>query len=180
MHAAQHPAEGLTLTVYFIRCSLTGLVKIGHTSGVVRQRLSSNQTGSAAELLLERAVPGPRAYEQELHRTWAHRHARGEWYRLTAEEVAGIPPGAEPSGPAPRSEPPPRPGPAPKPERHRGPAAPPRRPEMEEIHIQTSRWRSSIPDPVRDPNAPRPSVLGFARGGSMIDLMTRLDPKRRR
>lgn len=67
---------------YFIRCTATGLIKIGHTTGSVESRFAALQTGSASELVLVGTVPGGREVEQELHRRFAADRVRGEWFRM--------------------------------------------------------------------------------------------------
>ncbi len=75
--------------VYLIRCTVTGLYKIG-VSVDVQKRLTELQTGSAPELELVLVLPGNEKREQELHKRFAVKHVRGEWYSLHPEDVIAL------------------------------------------------------------------------------------------
>lgn len=68
------------MAVYFIKCSLTGLVKIG-TAKQVAQRLAELQTGSPGQLVLIAEIEGDRAEEMRLHAQFHSLRERGEWFR---------------------------------------------------------------------------------------------------
>ena len=81
--------------IYFVRAVGTDFVKIGFTAGV-RGRVAAMATGCPHDLVPERVVDVVGATvdaESELHRLIRQktkRHARGEWYRLSAEEVRAL------------------------------------------------------------------------------------------
>lgn len=75
--------------VYVLRCSETGRYKIGYSSDV-SDRIATLQTGSAPDLELALVVPGDREREHGLHALFAHRRDRGEWFRLTEDDLAII------------------------------------------------------------------------------------------
>jgi hypothetical protein len=66
--------------VYLIRCSATGLIKIGYATNV-RARLSGLQTGSAAKLELLCTVDPVLFPEKALHQRFREDRAHGEWFR---------------------------------------------------------------------------------------------------
>jgi hypothetical protein len=65
------------------------LYKIGYTYGPVRQRLSTLQTGSPIKLSLVCEIRAPVAekLERALAERFHTRHVRGEWYRLTKQDI---------------------------------------------------------------------------------------------
>lgn len=71
--------------VYFLRCALTGLTKIG--SGDVADRVRTHRTGSPTVLWCVSVVNGGKTEEQAFHARWAHRCAHGEWFQLGVLEV---------------------------------------------------------------------------------------------
>lgn len=73
--------------VYFIKCDLTGLVKIG-TSAMVAQRLSQLQVGSPTPLRLIGYALGSLEEEYAIHDRHRARWSHGEWFRMTDEETA--------------------------------------------------------------------------------------------
>ena len=69
--------------IYFVRASLTGLVKIGTTTDL-KGRIAALETGSGPlETLATR--PGGRREEKLLHERHGAAWVFGEWYRLTPE-----------------------------------------------------------------------------------------------
>lgn len=78
--------------IYFIRCGLTRLVKIGYTNqDEIAARLRAMQTGSPGELRVVGAMAGGLCEERVLQGKYAHRHARGEWFALTEEDLESEP-----------------------------------------------------------------------------------------
>jgi hypothetical protein len=75
--------------VYLVQCSATGLVKIGMAADVMA-RVRDMQTGSSSELVPLLDVAGGRDLERELHLNFASKRVRGEWFRLTDDDVAGV------------------------------------------------------------------------------------------
>ncbi len=76
------------MTVYFARASGTDHLKIGFTDGDVNDRLRQLQTGCPNRLVLEDALEGDFKTESFIHEELkAFRHEKGEWFRLTPEQV---------------------------------------------------------------------------------------------
>lgn len=75
--------------VYFIRGTVSGLVKIGR-SGHVLSRFSGLQTAAAEPLELMGAIVGGEALEKELHAEFSKDRTRGEWFYLSPELEARI------------------------------------------------------------------------------------------
>jgi hypothetical protein len=75
--------------VYFIRCDITGLVKIG-TSFDPATRLRTLQCGSPTPLRIERQVVGYLLTEAALHERFAAQRRHGEWFSIGADEVAAV------------------------------------------------------------------------------------------
>lgn len=73
-----------------------GPVKIGYTSGDMRQRLAALQCGSPFELKVCRLEQGPRSQENVLHRRFAHLRLHGEWFEPGQDLLAYIGAAAEP------------------------------------------------------------------------------------
>lgn len=71
---------GVLKLIYFIQGEVTRAIKIGKAVDVAA-RLQGLQTGSAETLELLGTVPGGRAEEVTLHRTFERFHLRGEWFK---------------------------------------------------------------------------------------------------
>lgn len=63
--------------------------KIGVTTGAVEDRIKQLQTGSSSKISLVHTIPAWRPYrvESDLHNYYAHKHTRGEWYKLSQYDV---------------------------------------------------------------------------------------------
>lgn len=63
--------------------------KIGVTTGAVEDRIKQLQTGSSAKISLVHTIPAWRPYRVEslLHAQYAHKHTRGEWYKLSPYDI---------------------------------------------------------------------------------------------
>ncbi len=85
------PADDRHGFVYLIRCTGTGLYKIGAAKNPER-RLKLLQCGSASELQLRSTLRAwdMLAAESALHDTFRGRRVRGEWFRLTEADIAFI------------------------------------------------------------------------------------------
>lgn len=71
--------------VYFIRGEITGLIKIGFTTGDPQKRLRSLQCGSPDILKLIAVKPGEHLDEVKLHQRFATWRRFGEWFYPSAE-----------------------------------------------------------------------------------------------
>jgi hypothetical protein len=74
------------MSVYVIRCTGTGLYKIGFAIDVAK-RISSLQTGSASALELVLTMKGDVERERQLHARFAANRVRGEWFDLGQAEI---------------------------------------------------------------------------------------------
>lgn len=74
--------------IYLCRNKRNGFVKIGfsRTPEIREKTLQSEEP----ELFFEHVFPGDRSHEEALHRKYAHRRLRGEWFELTPEDVSEI------------------------------------------------------------------------------------------
>ncbi len=70
--------------IYFIRCALTGRVKIGF-SEKPWSRLVKMRVDCPTELVMASVIEGDKAAEAALHKRFAAFHVRGEWFSETAE-----------------------------------------------------------------------------------------------
>lgn len=78
--------------IYFVRCELTRLVKIGYTNQrEIAARTRPMQTGSPGEQRLVGTMAGGLCEERVLQGKYAHRHVRGEWFALTDEDLKSEP-----------------------------------------------------------------------------------------
>jgi len=74
------------MPVYIIRAGETEFVKIGWTARADAQARCENlQTGHYEELRLIRVMPGPESLELWMHRRFADRRVRREWFRFCTE-----------------------------------------------------------------------------------------------
>lgn len=74
--------------IYIAKCQ--EFYKIGHTTGDAEHRLSALQTGNPFRVELIGTIPGTVSQERNLHGRFAHKRERGEWFRLTQEDVDSI------------------------------------------------------------------------------------------
>lgn len=84
--------------IYFIRCALTGRVKIGF-SDEPWARFSQIQTTASTELTLVAIAEGDKSVEAALHQRFTAHHVRGEWFAETgalADHIQGLPPAQRP------------------------------------------------------------------------------------
>ena len=77
------------MAVYVIQAGDSGPVKIGLAHDVMK-RVYTLQTAHHATLRLLRVFPGGKRVERELHQRFRSAHIRGEWFALSAEDVAAI------------------------------------------------------------------------------------------
>jgi hypothetical protein len=77
--------------VYLIR-SEHGYYKIGITTGYLESRFKSLCTASPFELTLVHSFPADDCFQAEeaLHALFARKRMRGEWFDLTADDVASL------------------------------------------------------------------------------------------
>lgn len=85
-HAAKVDAAGST---YVVTGDGTGLYKIGRTSGSVKARLQTMQTGSPISLRLVIVLDHPR-WEDVLHHHFRAKRRQGEWFELTPADLRRI------------------------------------------------------------------------------------------
>jgi hypothetical protein len=71
--------------IYFLRCPLNGLVKIGWTGVSPRMRLAGVGTMSPIRLEPIGVIPGPKVDEAEFHRRFEAFRSHGEWFRDNQE-----------------------------------------------------------------------------------------------
>lgn len=73
------------MAIYFIEMDSMALVKIGFTDRDPQDRLRELQTACPFKLRLVLVMAGGLKHEADLHQTFAHLRAEGEWFRLTPE-----------------------------------------------------------------------------------------------
>lgn len=73
------------MSVYFITARSLNRVKIGHTNGSLRQRLSHINLTSPVEIQLEAAMEGGKDIEAALHVRFSAHRKKGEWFEITPE-----------------------------------------------------------------------------------------------
>ena len=74
--------------VYFIKNLNTNNIKIGRTHGDIEIRLSCLQVGNDCELVVVKTIEcDSKTMEKELHLKFADYHIRGEWYKITEEQI---------------------------------------------------------------------------------------------
>lgn len=76
--------------IYAIQNQTNGLIKIGYTAGLVRDRLSQLQTACADRLTILCEMPGEMWQEKELHSRLARHRLGGEWFRPHLEVMQAI------------------------------------------------------------------------------------------
>jgi DNA-binding transcriptional regulator YdaS (Cro superfamily) len=72
------------VSVYYVRCSGTGLIKIGFSERPY-DRFVKIQSDSPSELSLIATEAGGAVREAFIHKTFAEHRARGEWFRPSGE-----------------------------------------------------------------------------------------------
>lgn len=77
------------MSVYVLRCTTTGLRKIGYSQEPAK-RVSAIQCASPTALVLEAIFEGTMADEHRLHAHFSNRHVRGEWFSLEEGDVKAI------------------------------------------------------------------------------------------
>lgn len=77
--------------VYFVQNIRSGAVKIGYSTDVSK-RISSLQTSSDDRLVLIRLIDGGPRTEAWLHKRFATRRIRGEWFDFNDDMLAVCPP----------------------------------------------------------------------------------------
>lgn len=80
---ADEDKQGL---VYFIKNLETQNIKIGFTKDL-EARLSCLQVGNDCELKVIHTIEGEEVLEKEYHQKFADYHVRGEWFKITEEQV---------------------------------------------------------------------------------------------
>ena len=87
------------MTVYFIQAGgKRSPVKIGFSSNV-NGRLSQLDRYHHSECRIIREIPGARRTEMWLHKHFAHKHMRREWFRFAPEMLTVQPPEIEERAP---------------------------------------------------------------------------------
>lgn len=81
----EHPKGG----VYIVRCSASGLFKIG-TSKNIQKRISQLQTSSPGTLDTIAIIPCEKSLEKKLHSMFSSRRVRGEWFDLSESDLLYI------------------------------------------------------------------------------------------
>lgn len=76
--------------VYVVQCGKD--YKIGYTTKRAYTRLDSMQAGNPAQMRLVLTIntPKPKEYEAILHRHYAHKKVRGEWFELDEQDLEDI------------------------------------------------------------------------------------------
>lgn len=77
-----------TGVIYLAKCQ--DFYKIGHTTSDPMQRLSTLQTGNPFRVELVGTIPGTIGQERGLHHKFARKRERGEWFRLSQEDIDSI------------------------------------------------------------------------------------------
>lgn len=77
------------MSIYIIRCTGTGLYKIGHAKDP-KARLANLQIGSASYLHIALTMDGDFAAERALHGRYDSVRQQGEWFALRAEHLAPL------------------------------------------------------------------------------------------
>jgi hypothetical protein len=77
--------------VYFVLNSSSGAVKIGWTIDL-GHRLTALKNGAGTDLHVIRTIEGGRAKERWLHKKFADRRTKGEWFKYHADMLVVVPP----------------------------------------------------------------------------------------
>lgn len=73
--------------IYFLQADRVGLIKIGHTSRHVNERIATIRSQSPVRLSLLATMEGDWRTEQELHDAFVNSHSHGEWFWPTRDIV---------------------------------------------------------------------------------------------
>lgn len=77
--------------LYVLRMANTDYVKVGYAEATdVHARRTHLQPGCPFELRLELTLPGGKHEEAALHKRLEQRHVRGEWFKLTVQDVRDL------------------------------------------------------------------------------------------
>lgn len=86
--------------IYYLRCKVTGLTKIGFSEGDpisgwtrLLRRVRSLQTQMSCDSYLVSVAVGDRAEERKLHTLHAKKWKRGEWFELNDSDIPYSVPG---------------------------------------------------------------------------------------
>lgn len=75
--------------IYFIKAEETPYIKIGYTEDVYR-RMVKMQADCPLKLIVLKTVEGDRKYEKLLHKKFAAFHYRGEWFKMTEDQIEDL------------------------------------------------------------------------------------------
>lgn len=73
--------------IYFVRCDLTGLTKIGFTSRGMKERMAALQCGSPTVLRVVGAREGEYLDEAAAHAFYQEKRRHGEWFLLSDADI---------------------------------------------------------------------------------------------
>jgi hypothetical protein len=73
--------------IYFVRCDVTGLTKIGFTSRPMAERLATLQVGSPTVLRVVGVREGGFVDEAGAHAFHREKRRHGEWFALSDEDI---------------------------------------------------------------------------------------------
>ena len=76
--------------IYFIQQADGQYVKIGYTVRRLNKRLAALQIGNPHKLKVLAVFPGSEADEVVYHNLYKHQAVRGEWFKLSVKDIAGI------------------------------------------------------------------------------------------
>lgn len=76
--------------VYFVQGPDAGFIKIGYATGHPDRRFGVLQAYSPVLLKKLAVIPGPKAFERELHRRFAHLRRHYEWFEPAADLLGFI------------------------------------------------------------------------------------------
>jgi hypothetical protein len=65
--------------IYFIQGSLTGLIKIGHTT-YIKSRFKALESACSEKIYVIKTIPGDSLAERRLHEKFFHLRYHGEWF----------------------------------------------------------------------------------------------------